>query len=441
MKTLRARLRQWLTATDGARQIAAWRRQHPAATLFTLRLDLDSYSGDWLDWLATEHTPFCYLACAAESNFQLGLGLAWQAQASGHNRLAQLEETLHRRRQHWLGDEAGEICIGFAFHEDSPAPPANAQLSLPVLWLTARAGRAQACFSSTLGDYERNRQEILAALDTPPEPSPGNSPPTGASHSSADAATWNARVARALEAIAAGTVEKLVLAREIEVSAAQIFSIPAILRRLLQQQAGSQIYAQREGERCFLGATPENLVTLSAGQVRTDALAGTAWPDSPALEEHKNCREQQYVVDAIRATLAAHCREGSLYVTDREKHPAGPLVHWRSRVGGTAKAATTLLQLAAALHPTPAVGGFPPAAAWRWLHAAGEIRPDWYSGGIGKIAANGDGELWVALRSALLHGRHARLQAGAGIVAGSDAATEYRETDAKFSGLLQALLG
>lgn len=441
MNTLRARLRQWLTAADGARQIAAWRRQYPAATLFTRRLDLGSYGGDWLDYLASGQTPCCYLACAARDSFQLGLGRAWQAHASGRDRLVLLEETLHRCRQHWLGDEAGEICIGFAFHEDSPAPPANAQLSLPTLWLIAHGGRAQACFSSTLGDYERNLREILATLDAPPEPSPDNSPPAGVPRSSADAAAWDARVARALEAIAEGTVEKLVLAREIEVSAAQPFSVAAILRRLLQQQAGSQIYAQREGERCFLGATPENLVTLSAGQVRTDALAGTAWPDSPALEENKNCREQQYVVEAIRSTLATHCREGSLYVTDREKHPAGPLVHWRSRVGGTAKAATTLLQLAAALHPTPAVGGFPPAAAWRWLHAAGEIRPDWYSGGIGKIAANGDGELWVALRSALLHGRHARLQAGAGIVAGSDAATEYRETDAKFSGLLQALLG
>lgn len=74
------------------------------------------------------------------------------------------------------------------------------------------------------------------------------------------------------------------------------------------------------------------------------------------------------------------------------------------------------------------------------LRTAGEERPGWYSGGIGRISGNGDGEIWVALRSALIDGKLARLQAGAGIVADSDAGIEYQETAAKLGSMLNALL-
>jgi isochorismate synthase EntC len=99
----------------------------------------------------------------------------------------------------------------------------------------------------------------------------------------------------------------------------------------------------------------------------------------------------------------------------------------------------TLFELLRALHPTPAVGGFPEPAALAWLAAHGERRAAWYSGGIGSLAPDGDGEIAVPLRSALLHGQWIELQAGAGIVDGSDPSQELAETEAKFATLLDAL--
>jgi isochorismate synthase EntC len=99
----------------------------------------------------------------------------------------------------------------------------------------------------------------------------------------------------------------------------------------------------------------------------------------------------------------------------------------------------TIFDLLRAVHPTPAVGGFPTAAALDWLAAHGERRSGWYSGGFGSVRPNGDGEFSVALRSALIEGSRLELQAGAGIVAGSDPAQELAETEAKFGTLLAAL--
>ena len=122
-----------------------------------------------------------------------------------------------------------------------------------------------------------------------------------------------------------------------------------------------------------------------------------------------------------------------------EEHPAGQLRHWRSSIVGTARPGSSLFDLVRALHPTPAVGGFPSAAAQSWLAAHGEQRHAWYSGGFGILSPEGDGEFSVALRSALLDGNRALLQAGAGIVAGSDPVQELAEIEAKLGTLLAAL--
>ena len=118
---------------------------------------------------------------------------------------------------------------------------------------------------------------------------------------------------------------------------------------------------------------------------------------------------------------------------------AGTVSHLRSLVTGCAGDGITIFDLVRALHPTPAVGGFPTGAALGWLTAHGEQRSGWYSGGFGSISAAGDGEFSVALRSALIAGSSLELQAGAGIVAGSDPEQELAETEAKFGTLQGAL--
>jgi isochorismate synthase EntC len=102
--------------------------------------------------------------------------------------------------------------------------------------------------------------------------------------------------------------------------------------------------------------------------------------------------------------------------------------------------AADALELAAALHPTPAVGGWPRAAADALIDELEEMERGWYAGAVGWIDANGDGEFAVALRCGLLWEDGARLYAGVGVMPDSDAARELEETELKFKALLSALV-
>jgi isochorismate synthase EntC len=100
-----------------------------------------------------------------------------------------------------------------------------------------------------------------------------------------------------------------------------------------------------------------------------------------------------------------------------------------------------VLELAGALHPTPAVGGEPRGRAIELIPALEGIDRGWYAGAVGWTDASGDGELCVSLRCALLRGRLARLYAGCGIVRDSEPAAELAETEVKLAALLPLLAG
>ncbi len=110
---------------------------------------------------------------------------------------------------------------------------------------------------------------------------------------------WIARVHAALRAIAKQRLEKIVLTRQLILQAAGPIAAGQLLGNLLDQQPDSLVYAHGSGARVFLGATPERLVRLQAGQIEADALAGTAWHGSPTLDAPKNRHEQSLVVAAI----------------------------------------------------------------------------------------------------------------------------------------------
>jgi len=97
------------------------------------------------------------------------------------------------------------------------------------------------------------------------------------------------------------------------------------------------------------------------------------------------------------------------------------------------------LDLAAALHPTPAVGGCPRAAADTLIDELEGLERGWYAGAVGWIDGRGDGEFAVALRCGLLWEDGARLYAGVGVMPDSDPARELEETELKFKALLMAL--
>jgi isochorismate synthase len=258
-------------------------------------------------------------------------------------------------------------------------------------------------------------------------------------------------VATALDAIEAGVVEKVVLARSIIVEADALIDPRVVARRLDAAEPGCFVFlvALPGGSSSLVGASPELLVRRSGRIVSSDPLAGTARRSSnrdrdaeiarQLLATVKEQREHRLTAEAVADGLAPFC---SKLVVDHEPSltSTATLWHLHTAIRGTLKPdAPDALTIAAALHPTPAVCGTPRAAAAGLIGRLEPFDRRFYAGLVGWVDARGDGEWAVTLRCAELSGSTARLHAGAGIVAGSDPASEDLETEAKFGTVLRAL--
>jgi isochorismate synthase len=258
---------------------------------------------------------------------------------------------------------------------------------------------------------------------------------------------WRALVRESVAAIRAGYLEKVVLARMEHAVAAQDVDVVAVLRYLRAVYADCYVFGCWRGDAAFVGATPERLAWLGAGEVRASSLAGSirrgATPQedialgAALLDSAKDRAEHALVRRALVDGLAALCddvaapAEPSLVTLPNVHHLYTP-VRGRLRAGGS------LLDLVARLHPTPAVGGVPREAALEFIRAHERLDRGWYAAPLGWIGRDG-GELAVALRSALIRRDEAWLFAGCGIVADSDPDREYAESLLKLRPMKLAL--
>ncbi|WP_121179036.1 isochorismate synthase DhbC [Streptomyces sp. 1114.5] len=260
---------------------------------------------------------------------------------------------------------------------------------------------------------------------------------------------YGAGVAAAVERLRGGELSKVVLARTLELSAAEPFDLPAILQRLARRDPGGYTFAvPAGGGRTLVGASPELLVSRRGTAVLANPLAGSV-PRSAdlgedvrraaaLLESPKDLHEHAVVVDAIREALAPYCR--TLEVPERPTLVrTAAMWHLATTVSGElADPSLSALELACALHPTPAVCGTPTDVA---REVIGEVEPfdrGLYTGMVGWGDAAGDGEWVVTIRCAEADERTLRVYAGAGVVDRSDPAAELAETSAKFRTFLDA---
>ncbi len=266
-----------------------------------------------------------------------------------------------------------------------------------------------------------------------------------------ESARWRGQVDAIRAAIAEKRCLKVVAARARTVTCADDIDLPALLGRLARRYPDCYRFTIRRGPANFVGATPERLIARHGDQVVTEALAGTIAPASasPAdqaraaarlLASRKDRGEQELVVRAIAEALGPWCDPLEVAATPTIR-TLPRLLHLETPIRGRLRRPRHLLSLAAALHPTPAVGGTPTRLALDWITAHEPTPRGWYAGPVGWFDREGDGELAVALRSGLVSGDTARLYAGAGIVADSDPDGEYAETDHKLDALLGALRG
>ncbi len=257
-------------------------------------------------------------------------------------------------------------------------------------------------------------------------------------------------VARAVERIRTGELEKIVLAREVQVHAPVEHDPASVLGVLREAFPTCYVYAVGRGQSTFLGASPELLLRREGQRASTVALAGsTRRSADPAVDNHlgeqllgsdKDRHENAIVARRIVRALDPH----SVWVTAA----AEPVIvrvlniqHLATPIRAQLAAPVGAVELVALLHPTPAVGGEPSARALEAIPTLEGFDRGWYAGAIGWIDATGDGELCVALRCALLRGTVAHCYAGCGIVRDSDPSSELAESEIKLEAMLPVLAG
>ncbi|MGP3770785.1 isochorismate synthase [Streptomyces sp. SDT5-1] len=262
---------------------------------------------------------------------------------------------------------------------------------------------------------------------------------------------YGAAVAAAVDRMKAGEFDKVVLARTLELTARRAPDLPAMLRRLARRDPAGYTFAVPSAPgRTLIGASPELLVSRTGATLTANPLAGSA-PRSAdlaedvrraaaLLESAKDLHEHAVVVDAVRAALAPFCRTIDV--------PARPTLvrtaaMWHLSTTVTGELADpgriTALDLASALHPTPAVCGTPTDLARRVIAESEPFDRGAYTGMVGWQNAEGDGEWVVTIRCAEAEGNLLRLFAGAGVVAESSPEAETAETGAKFRTFLNAV--
>jgi len=265
-----------------------------------------------------------------------------------------------------------------------------------------------------------------------------------------DSKQWTRLVAEVVQEVRSGDVEKLVLAREVRAHAEAPLVWGDVLRRLTDRYSACTTFAFARGDTCFLGSTPERLIRHDWKTVRANYLAGSAARgvtededrrlSRTLLNDRKEQHEHALVVDALRDALQPLC--ASLDVPDEPRLLSMPNVqHLHTPVEGVLRNDVHILNLVDRLHPTPAVGGVPKAAACALIQTHEPFDRGWYAGPVGWFDGRGDGEFVVAIRSALLQGPDALLYAGCGIVDGSDPDREYAESRLKLEPMLWALNG
>lgn len=395
------------------------------------------------------------------------LGAAAVVEARGPGRFAEVAGRCRALAQAaFAGERSGPpgsgpvFAGGFAFDPEGGAARewsslAPAQLVLAEVSL-ARGGGEAALTACAVVDGDESPDAVveraegrLASLAERPmpllDPDPVESPRVDAP---APPAHYESAVARAVERIRAGELEKVVLARQVRVHTGGPIDSGALFGALRDAFPACYCFCVGTPELALVGASPELLVRREGARAQTVALAGTARRSAdPAVDRHlgerllasaKDREEQAIVARRIERALepvsvwVAAAEEPALVRVQNVQHLATPI---RAQLAEPVPA----VELAGLLHPTPAVGGEPREVAEPLIPALEGLDRGWYAGPVGWTDLAEDGELCVALRCALVRGATAYLYAGDGIVRDSDPGEELAETEVKLEALLPLL--
>jgi menaquinone-specific isochorismate synthase len=416
-----------------------------------LRLSTIALDGAELSLFA--HLPANPLVYIRGGDGLVGWGEAVRLEAHGANRIQELSTKWRELAASAEVDDQvklpGSGLVAFGSIAFADASAASSALIVPKVLLGLRDGRAW--LTTVELDAEGHAVDLNGAENFwVTETACVSNTPVMLSSGTQSASAFKTSVEKAVAAITDGGLEKVVLARDLVGSLPEDFDIRASLIKLANRFPTCWIYSV-DG---LFGASPELLVRVAHGQVSARVLAGTAGrgtdPEvdkaisSALAASAKNTTEHAFAVDSLVQTLAPFCEH-----VDADPKPfslALPnLWHLASDVHGVLREEASVLDLAAALHPTAAVAGTPRLEAQQLLAELEPFDRGRYAGPVGWIGADGDGEWAIALRGAQIEGEDAsgllsiRAFAGCGIVAGSEPEAELAETELKFSPIREAL--
>ena len=376
----------------------------------------------------------------------VGWGEAKRLTASGANRFETLSDAWQALVLECEVDDplrlpgTGLVAFGsIAFADDSSA---LSVLILPKVLLGSRDGRH---WMTTIDDAELPDDAVAgASAGASEQTAESTSAPLQLRSGQQSRNGFKESVEAALKKISDGSVEKVVLARDLVADVPTDFDLRPTLARLVQRYSSCWVYSV-DGT---FGASPELLVRVSHRQVSARVLAGTAGRGTdPSVDHaigqalaasHKNLAEHTFAVDSMVKSLEPFCDH-----VDADSAPfAMPLPnvwHLASDVHGVLSRDASVLDLAAAIHPTAAVAGTPRLEALALISELEPFDRGRYAGPVGWIGADGDGEWAIALRGAQLEDGVVRAFAGCGIVAESEPESEASETELKFKPIVDAL--
>ncbi len=387
---------------------------------------------NFAELLGSNSSAFIY-----EHQGLIGWGEALRLEASGSNRILELDQLWRDTvTSAEIIDEVtlpGSGLISFGSIAFSANSETTSVLVIPQVVIGKQDG---SLWITTINISEKDALDLidLASTFVPASFEPGQ----------ISTEQYKINVDKALEAIEANDIEKVVLARDLKATVSKDFNINPALKKLESKFETCYIYSVAG----LFGASPELLVKVQHSEVSARVLAGTAGRGTDPgvdqaigtalVESPKNRAEHKFAIDSLVASLEELCIE--INVDAEPFSMALPnLWHLASDVKAVLNSDSSSLQVVNALHPSAAVAGTPRDKALEVIEEIENVDRGRYAGPVGWLGADGDGVWAIALRGAQLKDQTLTAFAGCGIVAGSGAQAELEEAILKFKPIVDAL--
>lgn len=392
------------------------------------------------------HLPLGATVFLRDSEGLVGKGCAVKLTAKGANRFEELAQQFKSLAQlAEVDDSEGGLArglIAFGSIAFSSKSKVESVLLIPETVVGLRDGRGWV--TQIWPANQPEPEPILKLEDFEPTHTEYSSSPVRLEPAEMTPQQFELRSQEAIDLIASGQLDKLVLARDLVAEVAEGFDLRRAIQRLANRYPNCWTYSV-DGT---FGASPELLVRVTESQVSARVLAGTASRGtdpqvdraiaSALVDSTKNNHEHEFAVKSLVKALEELCEE---VIADVKPFSlALPNVwHLASDVTAVLRESQSSLSLAGALHPTAAVAGTPTDLAIEQIERLEKFDRERYAGPVGWLSANGDGEWAIALRGGQLSDSTLKAYAGCGLVAESEPSAELAETELKFQPVRYAL--